>query len=110
MRTGFHCRAEDLVRRSAEQDYGERLRPSIKYSELDIYTKPICWEGSQVRIVFQCRQDMKTKFPSLRIEGETIGWEKCFGAAPISRHFPNNEIERYTAQGYLAVHSPSLQS
>ena len=71
--------------------------PSIKYSELDIYTKPVLWDGSQVRVVFQCRQDMKTKFSALRIEGETIGWECRFGATPISRHFPNSEIERYTS-------------
>jgi len=40
---------------------------------------------------------MKTEFPALRIEGETIGWKKRFGDAPISRHFPNSEIERYTS-------------
>ena len=79
-----------------EHRIGIYTSPSIRYSELDIYTKPTLWNGTKVRIVFQCRQDMKTKFPALRIEGETIGWEYRFGPTPISRYFSNSEIERYT--------------
>jgi hypothetical protein len=70
--------------------------PSIKYFQLDIYAKPVLWDGFQVRIVSQCLQDIKTKWPALCIEGET-GWEYHFGATLISRHFPNSEIERYTS-------------
>jgi len=70
--------------------------PSIKYSELEIYTEPQEWNGSKVSLVLQCRQDMTVKHPALRIEGETIGWENRFGDVQISAHFPNSEIERYT--------------
>ena len=66
--------------------------PSIKYSELDIYTKPRQWSGSSVRTVFQCRQKPGT----FEIEGETIGWTTRFGAARFSRHFSNDRIERFT--------------
>ena len=70
--------------------------PSIKYSELEIYTQPQYWNGSKVSLVFQCRQDVTLQPPALRIEGETIGWEYRFGDAQISAHFPNSQIERYT--------------
>ena len=70
--------------------------PSILYSELEIYTQPQGWNGSKVSLVFQCRQDMTLRPPALRIEGETIGWEHRFGDVPISSHFPNSQIERYT--------------
>ena len=70
--------------------------PSIKYSELDIYTKPVQWRGHKVRTVLQCRQNMDVKPPELRIEGETIGWSRRFGDARFSQHFRNNEIERFT--------------
>ena len=66
--------------------------PSIKYSELDIYTKPRQWSGSSVRTVIQCRQKPGT----FGIEGETIGWTTRFGAARFSRHFGNDRIERFT--------------
>lgn len=29
-------------------------------------------------------------------QDETIKWRARFGDAPISRHFPNEQIERYT--------------
>ena len=75
---------------------GVYTSPSIKYSELEIYTQPQYWNGYQVFLVFQCRQDMTLQPPALRIEGETIGWEYRFGDAQISAHFPNSQIERYT--------------
>ena len=75
---------------------GVYTSPSILYSELEIYTQPEEWNGSKVFLVFQCRQDMTLKPPALRIEGETIGWEHRFGDVPISSHFPNSQIERYT--------------
>ena len=75
---------------------GVYTSPSIKYSELEIYTQPQDWNGSKVSLVFRCRQDMTLQPPALRIEGETIGWEHRFGDVPISSHFPNSQIERYT--------------
>jgi hypothetical protein len=69
--------------------------PSIKYSELDIYTTPDEWEGHKVRVVLQCRQ----KPGSFTVEGETIGWARRFGSAPISTHFGNDKIERFTEAG-----------
>jgi large subunit ribosomal protein L40e len=65
--------------------------PSIKYSALDIYTQPSAWQGHTVRVVLQCRQS-----PEFSTCGETIGWTKKFGSVPISPHFPNEEIERFT--------------
>ena len=44
----------------------------------------------------ECRQNVKIRPSGLRIEGETIGWQKRFGNAAISRHFANDEIERFT--------------
>ena len=75
---------------------GVYTSPSIKYSELEIYTQPQYWNGFKVSLVFQCRQDMTVQPPALRIEGETIGWKYRFGDVPISAHFPNSQIERYT--------------
>jgi len=66
--------------------------PSIKYSELDIYTKPRQWSGSSVRTVIQCRQKPGT----FEIKDETIGWTSRFGAARFSEHFSNARIERFT--------------
>ena len=86
-------RLPNRLTRGAEGRIGIYTSPSIRYSELDIYTKPTFWDGSQFRIVFQCRQDMKTKFPALRVEGETIGWEHHFGTTPVSQYFANSEIE-----------------
>ena len=65
--------------------------PSIKYSALDIYTKPRKWEGHTVRVVLQCRQS-----PGFSTCGETIGWTERFGSVSISPHFPNEKIERFT--------------
>ena len=82
--------------RGGQDRIGLYTSPSIKYSELDIYTKPVTWQGYKVRTVLQCRQNLKIEPPALRIEGETIGWKRRFGDAPISQHFSNEEIERYT--------------
>ena len=82
--------------RGGQDRIGLYTSPSIKYSELDIYTKPVTWQGHKVRTVLQCRQNLKIEPPALRIEGETIGWKRRFGDAPISQHFSNEEIERYT--------------
>jgi hypothetical protein len=79
-----------------DQRIGVYTSGSIKYSELDIYTKPASWENGIVRTVLQCRQNLKIEPPALRIEGETIGWQQRFGNAAISRHFANDEIERFT--------------
>jgi small ubiquitin-related modifier len=65
--------------------------PSVLYSELDIYTKPVQFQGSTVRIVLQCRQ--KPGFDTCK---ETIGWERKYGKVPISSHFSNKIIERFT--------------
>ena len=70
--------------------------PSIRYSELDIYTKPAQWKGHTVRTVLQCRQKMDLDPLELRVEGETIGWARRFGNAAFSQHFPNSKIERFT--------------
>ena len=75
---------------------GVYTSPSIKYAESEIYTQPQHWNGSKVSLVFQCRQDMTIQPPALRIEGETIGWKYRFGNVPISAHFSNSQIERYT--------------
>ena len=69
--------------------------PSIKYSELDIYTCPNEWQGHRMRVVLQCRQ----KPGSFTVEGETIGWARRFGSAAISKHFGNDKIERFTESG-----------
>jgi len=73
--------------------------PSINYSELDIYTTPEQWEGHKVRVVLQCRQ-----MPgSFSVEKETIGWARRFGSAPISKHFSNDKIERFTEAGQSII-------
>ena len=59
---------------AGEGRIGVYTSPSIRYSELEIYTQPQYWNGSKVSLVFQCRQDMTLQPPALRIEGETIGW------------------------------------
>ena len=82
--------------RGSNERIGLYTSPSIKYSELDIYTAPTEWQGSTVRIVLQCRQNLKLGGAALRIEGETIGWQRRFGNAAISRHFSNQGIERFT--------------
>ena len=82
--------------RGGEHRIGLYTSPSIKYSELEIYTKPILWKGHTVRVVLQCRQKMDIDPPELRIEGETIDWQRRFGDAAISQHFPNTAIERFT--------------
>ena len=71
---------------------GVYTSPSIKYSELDIYTKPAQWEGHEVRVVLQCRQ----KCGSFSVGGETIGWKARFNNTPISSFFSNDQIERFT--------------
>ena len=48
-----------------------------------------------MRVVLQCRQ----KPGSFTVEGETIGWARRFGSAPISKHFGNDKIERFTEAG-----------
>jgi hypothetical protein len=40
----------------------------------------------------QCRQSPET----FEVKGETIGWQRRFGAARFSQHFSNEEIERFT--------------
>ena len=75
-----------------EHRIGVYTSPSIKYSELDIYTKPRTWKGREVRVVLQCRQKIGT-FAS---QGETIGWNRRWNYAPISRFFDNDKIERFT--------------
>ena len=79
-----------------EDRIGFYTSPSIRYSELDIYTKPEQWKGHNVRTVLQCRQNMNVKPPELRVEGETIGWVRRFGDARFSQYFSNSEIERFT--------------
>ena len=49
-----------------------------------------------MRAVLQCRHNLKVNGEALRIEGETIGWQRRFGDAAISQHFSNREIERFT--------------
>eukprot|EP00961_Rhodomonas_salina_P224833 3039407-Rhodomonas_salina.1 len=78
--------------RGGEERVGLYTSPSIKYSELDIYTQPASWKGHKVRLVIQCRQ----KPGSFRAEGETVSWQGRFGDARISQHFTNQEIERFT--------------
>ena len=80
---------------------GVYTSPSIKYAELNIYAQPRKWRGGDgrqhtVRTVMQCRQNMAIKWPELRVEGETIGWQQRFGEAQFSQHFTNDEIERFT--------------
>lgn len=79
--------------RGHEDRIGLYTSPSIKYAELDIYTQPSAWQEGEVRTVLQCRQNLAA---ALRIENETIGWRKRFGDVPISRHFANEQIERFT--------------
>jgi len=79
-----------------EDRTGLYTSPSIKYSELDIYTNPVKYRGNMARVVLQCRQKMDISPPQLRIEGETIGWHDRFGEAAISKHVSNTAIERYT--------------
>ena len=79
-----------------EDRIGFYTSPSIKYSELDIYTKPEQWQGHTVRTVLQCRQKMDLDPLELRVEGETIGWVRRFGDARFSQYFSNSEIERFT--------------
>ena len=66
--------------------------PSILYSEFDIYTEPTNFEGHNVRLVLQCRQNPT----SLSTCGETIGWKRQFGDVSISSHFENGAIEFMT--------------
>jgi len=82
--------------RGGKNRIGLYTSPSIKYSELDIYTKPIKWQGHTVRVVLQCRQKMDIDPPELRIEGETIDWQRRFGDTAISQLFSNAAIERFT--------------
>ena len=79
-----------------EDRIGLYTSPSIKYSELDIYTDPTKWKGHSVRVVLQCRQKMDIRWPELKIERETVGWKQRFGSVAISQHFTNEEIERCT--------------
>mmetsp|Transcript_19740 Transcript_19740/g.40274 ORF Transcript_19740/g.40274 Transcript_19740/m.40274 type:complete len:752 (+) Transcript_19740:157-2412(+) len=69
--------------------------PSILYA--GIYTSPLAFEGSNVRIVLQCRQ--KTMNSDLLVEGETIGWESRFPGVQVSPHFCNSELEWSTNAG-----------
>ena len=85
-----------VVAGGGKERYGVYTSPSIKYSELDIYAKPTLWRGHKIRVVLQCRQNLKIEPPALRIIGETIGWHRRFGDAAISPHFPNDKIERCT--------------
>ena len=82
--------------RGGDDRLGLYTSPSIKYSELDIYTKPVQWQGHTVRTVLQCRQNMDVRSPELCVSGETIGWTRRFGDASFSPHFANEEIERFT--------------
>jgi len=66
--------------------------PSVLYSELDIYTEPVAFEGHNVRVVLQCRQNPA----ALSTCGETIGWKRKFGNVPISPHVENDKIECFT--------------
>jgi hypothetical protein len=66
--------------------------PSVLYSELDIYTEPVAFEGHNMRVVLQCRQNPN----SISTCGETIGWTSKFGTVPISPHVDNKEIECFT--------------
>eukprot|EP00961_Rhodomonas_salina_P029912 403055-Rhodomonas_salina.1 len=75
---------QNRLTRGGQDRIGLYTSPSIKYSELDIYTKPTEWKGHQVRVVIQCRQ----KPESYRAGGETIGWQRRFGTTAISQHFP----------------------
>lgn len=45
-----------------------------------------------MRAVVQCRQDPKSFSP----KGETVGWNKKWNNAAISKHFSNDSIERFT--------------
>ena len=65
--------------------------PSIKYAELDIYAKPVSWQGHTARVVLQCRQK-----PNFDTCGETIAWKNRFGDASISKYFGNDCIEYMT--------------
>ena len=78
--------------RGGSDRIGLYTSPSIKYAELDIYSKPTQWSGSSVRTVMQCRQSPET----FEVKGETIGWQRRFGQARFSQHFSNDEIERFT--------------
>jgi hypothetical protein len=65
--------------------------PSIRYSELDIYSPPVRFGGKLAKVVLQCRQ-----MPGFETCAETIGWKTQFGPIPISKNFPNASIERHT--------------
>ncbi len=67
--------------------------PSVLYSELDIYTEPVAFEGQNMRVVLQYRQNPN----SMSTCGETIGWTSKFGTVPISPHVDNKEIECFTS-------------
>ena len=85
-----------IVTGGGKERFAVYTSPSIKYSELDIYAKPTEWRGHKIRVVLQCRQNLKMEPPALRIIGETIGWHGRYGDAAISPHFPNDKIERCT--------------
>ena len=57
----------------AGKDNSRRLKihtsPSVLYSELDIYTDLVAFEGHNMRVVLQCRQSPN----SISTCGETIG-------------------------------------
>ena len=78
--------------RGGEHRVGIYTSPSFRYSELDIYAKPVHWEGHTMRVMLQCRQ----KPGSFSSERETVGWTRQFGEVAISQHFGNSEIERFT--------------
>jgi len=82
--------------RGGQHRIGIYTSPSIRYSEHDVYTKPVQWQGHTVRVVLQCRQKMDIDPPELRIEGEAIGWQQSFGPVAISQNFTNDKIERFT--------------
>jgi hypothetical protein len=65
---------------------------SVLYSESDIYTEPVAFEGHNMRMVLQCRQNPN----SISKGGETIGWTSKFGTVPILPHVDNEEIECFT--------------
>jgi len=57
---------------------------SVRYSELDIYTSPVMFEGLPVKMVLQCRQR-----PGYEVGGETVGWERRHLGNAISSYFAN---------------------
>ena len=86
------AKLQNRLTRGDPSRIGLYTSPSIKYSELDLYTKPIEWQGNTVRVVLQCRQEPG----SFNATGETVGWLKRWGKTPISKHFANDEIERFS--------------